>query len=56
MSVAAPAPVPAPVHLPPAGPGRATRATRDLATMSGRSLLRMVRYPSLTVLIVVTPV
>jgi ABC-2 type transport system permease protein len=48
MSTAAPALHPAPAALP--------RAARDLATMTRRSLLRMVRYPSLTVLIVLTPV
>ncbi|NIZ89582.1 ABC transporter permease [Kineococcus rubinsiae] len=54
MSTAAPALHPAAPHrgAPAALPG----AVRDLATMTRRSLLRMVRYPSLTVLIVVTPV
>jgi len=37
-------------------PTRRTRAARDLVTMSRRSLLRMVRYPSLTVIIVAMPV
>ena len=45
----------APVLLPTAPSGPA-RAARDLATMSRRSLLRMVRNSSLTVLIVSTPV
>ncbi|RFU19210.1 ABC transporter permease [Geodermatophilus marinus] len=51
MTAAAPAPAPL-----PAGPSGPARAAGDLATMSRRSLLRMVRYPSLTVLIVGTPV
>ncbi|MGY1605221.1 ABC transporter permease [Geodermatophilus sp. SYSU D00815] len=51
MTAAAPAPV-----RPTAGPSGPARAAGDLATMSRRSLLRMVRYPSLTVLIVGTPV
>lgn len=46
---------PAPVRVRPA-PTRRARATRDMVTMSRRSLLRMVRYPSLTVIIVATPV
>jgi ABC-2 type transport system permease protein len=45
----------APLQLPAVSAGL-TGAARDLATMSRRSLLRMVRYPSLTVLIVGTPV
>ena len=46
---------PAPVRL-PAAPSGLTRATRDLTTMTRRNLLRMVRYPSLTVQLVVLPV
>jgi ABC-2 type transport system permease protein len=46
---------PAPVHV-PASPSAVARAARDLATMTRRSLLRMVRYPSMTVLLVSTPV
>jgi ABC-2 type transport system permease protein len=49
MSAAAPARV-------PAAPAAPARVLRDLTTMTRRSLLRMVRYPSLTVLVVVTPV
>ena len=45
----------APVAL-PTGPAGVAGATRDLATMTRRSLLRMVRYPSLTVMLVLTPV
>ena len=45
----------APAQVRPAS-ARPSHAARDLATMSRRSLLRMVRYPSLTVLIVSTPV
>jgi ABC-2 type transport system permease protein len=37
-------------------PAAPARAARDLTTMTRRSLLRMVRYPSLTVMIVATPV
>jgi ABC-2 type transport system permease protein len=37
-------------------PAVPARAARDLTTMTRRSLLRMVRYPSLTVMIVATPV
>jgi ABC-2 type transport system permease protein len=51
MTAAIPAPA-----LVPAAPSGLARAARDLATMTRRSLLRMVRYPSLTVLIVGTPV
>ncbi|WP_151523917.1 ABC transporter permease [Serinicoccus kebangsaanensis] len=39
-----------------AGPTGPTVALRHLLTMARRSLLRMVRYPSLTVLLVVTPI
>jgi ABC-2 type transport system permease protein len=48
----------APVRFPasPSGLSRASGAARDLATMTRRSLLRMIRNPSLTVLIVATPV
>lgn len=46
--------VPAPVH--PRTPSGPARAARDVATMTRRSLLRMVRYPSMTVLLVATPV
>ena len=46
---------PAPLRI-PAAPSGPARAARDLATMTRRSLLRMVRYPALTVLIVGTPV
>jgi ABC-2 type transport system permease protein len=42
--------------LAPERPSSLTRATRDLVTMTRRSLLRMVRYPSLTVMLVATPV
>jgi ABC-2 type transport system permease protein len=45
---------PAPVRIPPAPSGLAL-AARDLATMTRRSLLRMVRNPSMTVLLVSTP-
>jgi ABC-2 type transport system permease protein len=45
----------APLRI-PAAPSGPARAARDLTTMARRSLLRMVRYPSLTVLIVATPV
>ncbi|MGY1822981.1 ABC transporter permease [Geodermatophilus sp. SYSU D00079] len=41
-----------PVPTTPGLPG----AVRDLTTMARRSLLRMVRYPSMTVLLVSTPV
>jgi ABC-2 type transport system permease protein len=51
MTAAAPAP-----FLVPAAPSGPARAARDLTTMTRRSLLRMLRYPSLTVLIVATPV
>ena len=50
---AATAPAPA---LVPAAPGGPAGAARDLATMTRRSLLRMVRYPSLSVQLVVMPV
>jgi ABC-2 type transport system permease protein len=46
---------PAPVGV-PAAPSGLARAPRDLATMTRRSLLRMVRNPSMTVLLVGTPV
>ncbi|MGY1625005.1 ABC transporter permease [Geodermatophilus sp. SYSU D00965] len=46
---------PAPVRLPTAPSGPA-RAARDLATMTRRSLVRMLRYPSMTALLVGTPV
>jgi ABC-2 type transport system permease protein len=42
----------APVRIPSAP----TRAARDLATMTRRSLLRMLRNPSMTVLLLSTPV
>jgi ABC-2 type transport system permease protein len=45
---------PAPVHLP--APSGLAGAARDLATMARRSLLRMVRYPSMTVILLATPV
>jgi ABC-2 type transport system permease protein len=44
-----------PVQIPGA-PSAAARAGRDLATMARRSLLRMVRYPSLSVQLVAMPV
>ena len=47
--------VPAPLGS-PAPPSGAARAARDLTTMTRRSLLRMVRYPSLTVQLVAMPV
>lgn len=47
--------VSAPARLPAAPSGLAC-AARDLATMTRRSLLRMVRNPSMTVLLVATPV
>src|SRR5215211_1079740 len=46
---------PAPVFI-PAAPSGPAGAARDLATMTRRSLLRMVRYPSLTVMLLATPV
>lgn len=46
---------PAPARVPEASAGPAL-AVRDLKTMTRRSLLRMVRYPSLTVMLVATPV
>lgn len=46
---------PAAVRVPAAPPG-AGRALRDVATMTRRSLRRSVRNPSLTVLLVSTPV
>ncbi|MGY1808603.1 ABC transporter permease [Blastococcus sp. SYSU D00669] len=46
---------PAPVGL-PAGPSAPARAAGDLLTMTRRSMLRMVRYPSLSVQLVVMPV
>jgi ABC-2 type transport system permease protein len=46
---------PAPVGT-QAGLSGPTRAARDLTTMTRRSLLRMVRYPSLSVQLVVMPV
>jgi ABC-2 type transport system permease protein len=45
----------APVHL-PAAPSVLAGAVQDLATMTRRSLRRMVRYPSLSVQLVVMPV
>jgi ABC-2 type transport system permease protein len=51
MTAAAPAP-----FLVPAAPSGRARAARDLTTMTRRSLLRMLRNPSMTVLIVSTPV
>jgi ABC-2 type transport system permease protein len=45
----------APVRI-PAAPSGPARAARDLSTMTRRSLLRMLRYPSMTVLLVGTPV
>jgi ABC-2 type transport system permease protein len=45
--------VAAPTRVAPAAPDR---PARDLVTMTRRSLLRMVRYPSLTVLVVGMPV
>jgi ABC-2 type transport system permease protein len=53
MSTASTTVVPA---LAPQAPSGLTRAARDLVTMTRRSLLRMVRYPSLTVMLVATPV
>ena len=50
MTAAAPLPV-----LLPAPPGPA-RAARDVTTMARRSLLRMLRNPSMTVLLLSTPV
>jgi ABC-2 type transport system permease protein len=44
-----------PVRI-PAAPSGPARAARDLTTMTRRSLLRMVRYPSLTVQLVAMPV
>jgi ABC-2 type transport system permease protein len=46
---------PTPVRLPPA-PSALARTAGDLTTMTRRSLLRMIRNPSMTVLIVSTPV
>src|SRR5690349_21829041 len=46
---------PAPVAV-PAGPSGPARAAGDLVTMPRRSLLRMVRYPSLSVQLVAMPV
>jgi len=46
---------PTPVRI-PAAPSGLARAAGDLATMTRRSLLRMVRNPSMTVLLVSTPV
>ena len=46
---------PAPVAI-PAGPSGPARAAGDLVTMTRRSLLRMVRYPSLSVQLVAMPV
>jgi ABC-2 type transport system permease protein len=46
---------PAPAHVLPAPSGPA-RAAGDLATMTRRSLLRMIRNPSMTVLILSMPV
>ena len=51
MTAAAPAPL-----LLPAAPSGLARAARDLATMTRRSLLRMARNPSMTVLLVGMPV
>jgi ABC-2 type transport system permease protein len=42
--------------LDPVVPSGLARAVRDLVTMTRRSLLRMVRYPSLTLLLVGMPV
>lgn len=53
MSTVAATMLPAPVPASPSGPAR---AARDLTTMTRRSLLRMVRYPSMTVMLVGTPV
>jgi ABC-2 type transport system permease protein len=50
---AAVAPTPAGI---PAGPSGPARAAGDLVTMTRRSLLRMVRYPSLSVQLVAMPV
>ena len=52
MAAAAAAPVPVAAARRPTG----RRAVRDVVTMTRRSLLRMVRYPSLTAVIVATPV
>jgi ABC-2 type transport system permease protein len=46
---------PAPVAV-PAAPSALATGTRDLATMTRRSLRRMVRYPSLSVQLVAMPV
>src|SRR4051794_33676210 len=46
---------PAPVAA-PAAPSALATGTRDLATMTRRSLRRMVRYPSLSVQLVAMPV
>ena len=48
----------APARLPasPDRTSRAARAARDLTTMTRRSLLRMLRYPSLTAMVVGMPV
>jgi ABC-2 type transport system permease protein len=46
---------PVPVALPPA-PSALAGGTRDLATMTRRSLRRMVRYPSLSVQLVAMPI
>jgi ABC-2 type transport system permease protein len=51
MTAAAPAQL-----LLPATPSGLAGAARDLATMTRRSLLRMIRYPSLTVMLLATPV
>jgi ABC-2 type transport system permease protein len=51
MTAAAPTPV-----LLPAAPSGLAGAARDLTTMTRRSLLRMARYPSMTVLLVGMPV
>jgi ABC-2 type transport system permease protein len=50
MTATAPAPV-----LMPETPSAPARVARDLTTMTRRSLLRMVRNPSMTVLLVSTP-
>jgi ABC-2 type transport system permease protein len=50
MTATAPAPV-----LMPEAPSAPARVARDLTTMTRRSLLRMVRNPSMTVLLVSTP-
>ncbi|MEZ5153808.1 ABC transporter permease [Rhodococcus zopfii] len=42
--------------LVPAGPPGPSRAARDLVTMTKRSLVRMIRYPSLTLTVVGMPV